>query len=128
MSDLDIKITTLEALKPLTTRSFSKSSLTVSTWRRATKIETFILGFSYNSFQNIVRVLPSFFDWLRRLHTNLSNSVVAYKRDFFRNMASENSREVLGVRNTFSYVDTGRLEGSNPKETMEFLIQACDYK
>ena len=22
----------------------------------------------------------------------------------------------------------GRLEGSNPKEIMKFLIQACDYK
>ena len=26
------------------------------------------------------------------------------------------------------YVDIGRLEGSNPKAIMEFLIQACDYK
>ena len=39
----------------------------LETWRRAAKIETFILGFPYNSFQNVVRVLPSFSDWLRRL-------------------------------------------------------------
>ena len=51
------------------------------TWRRPAKIETFILDFSYNSFQNIVRVLPSFSDWLRRLDPCLSNSVVSYKRD-----------------------------------------------
>ena len=35
-------------------------------------------------------------------------------------MVSENSREALGVRNTFSFVDNiGRLEGSNPK---------CEYE
>ena len=44
-------------------------------------------------------------------------------------MLSDNSREALGVRNAFSYVDNiGRLEGSNPKANMQFLIQACDYK
>ena len=44
-------------------------------------------------------------------------------------MVSENSREALGVRNAFNYVDDiGRLEGSNPKANMKFLIQACDYK
>ena len=44
-------------------------------------------------------------------------------------MVSENSREALGVRNAFSYADNiGRLEGSNPKENMKFLIQACGYK
>ena len=44
-------------------------------------------------------------------------------------MVSENSREALGVGNAFSYVDNiGRLEGSNPKANMKFLIQACDYK
>ena len=43
-------------------------------------------------------------------------------------MASEISREALGVRNAFSYVDIDRLEGSNPKVIMTFLIQACDYK
>ena len=32
---LDLKITALEALKPLTTRSFTKSSLTVSTWEHS---------------------------------------------------------------------------------------------
>ena len=74
-------------------------------WRRAAKIETFILGFSYNSLQNIVRVLRSFSDWLRRLDPRLSNSLVALKRDFCRNMARENNREALGVRNEFSYVD-----------------------
>ena len=39
----------------------------LETCRRAAKIETFILGFSYSSFQNVVRVLPSFSGWLRRL-------------------------------------------------------------
>ena len=38
------------------------------------------------------------------------------------------SREALGVRNAFSYVNTGRLEDSNPKAIIDFLIQACDYK
>ena len=50
-------------------------------------------------------MLPSFPDWLRRLDPCLSNRVVAYKQDLFRNMASENSREALGVRNAFSNVD-----------------------
>ena len=63
----------------------------LETWQRAAKVKTFILGFPYNPFQNVVRVLPSFPDWLRRLHPSLSNSVVAYKQDFFRNMACENS-------------------------------------
>ena len=40
---------------------------------------------------------------------------IVYKRNFFRNVASENSREALGVRNAFSYVDIGRLKGSNQK-------------
>ena len=43
-------------------------------------------------------------------------------------MASENNREALGVRNAFSYVDIGKLESSNPKVIIEFLIQACNYK
>ena len=51
----------------------------LKTWRRAAKIEKFILGFLYNSFQNVVRVLRSFSDWLRRLDPSLLNSVVAYK-------------------------------------------------
>ena len=33
------------------------------------------------------------------------NSVVAYKRNFFRNLASKNSREALGIRNAFSNID-----------------------
>ena len=64
------------------------------TCRRAAKIKTFILGFlnnSFNSFQNVVRVPLIFPDWLCRLDPSLSNSVVAYKRDFFLNMASGNS-------------------------------------
>ena len=73
-------------------------------------------------------MLPSFSDWLRKLDLSLSNSVVAYKRDFFHNMASENSRKALGVRNAFSYVDIVRLESSNPKTIMKVLIQACDYE
>ena len=80
----------------------------LETWRRAAKIETFILGFLYNSVQNAVRVLPSFSDWVRRLDLSLFNSVIAYKRDFFQNMVSENSREALGASNSFSYVDIGR--------------------
>ena len=44
-------------------------------------------------------------------------------------MASENSREALGVRNVFSYVDIGvGLEGSNPKAIMKFNSSVCDYK
>ena len=44
-------------------------------------------------------------------------------------MLSENSREALGVRNAFSYVDNiGKLEGLNPKANTKFSIQACDYK
>ena len=53
---------------------------------------------------------------------------LGYKCDFFQNMASENSRKALGVRNAFSYVDIDKLEGSNPKAIMKFLIQECDYK
>ena len=93
----------------------------LETWWRAAKIETFILGFSYNSFQNVVRVLPLFSNWLRRLDPSVSNSVVTCKRDFFRNMASENNREALSVRNTFIYVDIGRLEGSNPNSDYEIF-------
>ena len=100
----------------------------LESWRRAAKIETFILCFSYNSYQNVVRVFPSFSDWLRKLDPSLSNSVVAYKQDFLQNMESENSREALGVRNAFNYVNISRLEGSNPKASMKFLIQACDQK
>ena len=93
----------------------------LETWRRAAKIETLILGFSYNSFQNVVRVLPTFSDWLRRLDPSLSNSVVTYKRNFSQNMASENNREPLSVGNAFNYVDIGRLEGSNLKAIMNFF-------
>ena len=50
-----------------------------------------------------------FSDWLRRLDPSMSNSVVTYKQDFFRNMASEKGREALSVRNAFSYVDIGRV-------------------
>ena len=100
----------------------------LETWRRAAKIETFILVFSYNSFQNVVQVFPLFSDWLRRLDTHFFNSVVAYKRDFFQNMASENSRKALGIRNAFSYADADRLESSKPKAIMKFFIQACDCK
>ena len=82
-------------------------------------IKTYILGFSYNSFQNVIRVLPTFSDWLRRLDPSLSNSVVAYRRDIFQKMASENSREALRVRNAFSYVDIGRVRGFEPKKHSE---------
>ena len=44
------------------------------------------------------------------------DSVVAYKRYFFRNMASKNSREALGVRHAFSCVDIGRVRGFEPKK------------
>ena len=44
-------------------------------------------------------------------------------RDFFRNMASENSREALGVRNTFSYVDIGRVRGFEPKKHSEIYFK-----
>ena len=54
-------------------------------------------------------------DWLRRLDPSLTNSMVAYKRDFFWNMASENSGEALGVRNAFSYVDISKVRGFEPK-------------
>ena len=54
-------------------------------------------------------------DWLRRLDPSLSNSVVAYKRVFFRNMISENSREALDIRNAFTYIDIGRGGGFEPK-------------
>ena len=97
----------------------------LETLRRAAKIKTFILGFSYNSFQNVVRVLPTFSDWPRRLGPSLSNWVVAYKRDFFLNMASENSREALGFRNAFSYVDIGRVRGFESKRRFWNLIQVC---
>ena len=57
------------------------------------------------------------------------NSVVAYKRDFFRNMASEISPEALGVRNAFSYVDMGKVRGFEPqKAILKFNTSVCDYK
>ena len=43
-------------------------------------------------------------------------------------MDSENSPEALGIRDAFSYVDIGRLRGSNPKAIMKFIIQPCDHK
>ena len=98
------------------------------TCRRTANIKTSILGFLYNSFQNFVRVLPSFSDWLLKLDPNLPNLVVAFKRDLFQNMASENSREVLGVSNVFSYVYIGRLEGSNQIAILKFNSSICDYK
>ena len=77
----------------------------LETWRRVAKTKTFFHGFSYNSFQNVVRVLPSFSDWLRRLNPSLY--YIYFKRDFFHNMASKNSREASSISNTFSYVDIG---------------------
>ena len=56
-----------------------------------------------------------FSDWLRRLDPCLSNSVVVYERDFFQNMVSQNSRDALGVRNAFSYVDISKVRGFEPK-------------
>ena len=94
----------------------------------SSKNKTFFLFFPYNSFQNVVRVLPTFSNWLRRLDPSLHNSlnsIVAYKRDFFRNMASENGRKALGVRNAFSYVDLDRVRGFGPKKRFWNLIQAC---
>ena len=63
-----------------------------------------------------------------KIHNFLLDNVF-YKRDLLCNIVSENSREALGIRNAFSYLDNiDRLESSNPKANMEFLIQACDYK
>ena len=40
-------------------------------------------------------------------------------------MVSENSRETLGVRNAFSYIDNiGRLGGSNPKSEYEIFYSS----
>ena len=100
----------------------------LETWQRAAKIKMFILSFLYNSFQNAAQMLPMFSDWLRRLHPNLPNSAVAYKRYFLRNMASENSREALGVRHAFSYVNIDRVRGFEPKKRFWNLIQVCYYK
>ena len=44
---------------------------------------------------------------------------MAYKRHLFRNMASENSLEAIGVRNAFSYVDIGWVRGFEPKSDSE---------
>ena len=92
----------------------------LETWRRSAKIKTSILGFSYNSYQNVVvRAFPMFSDWLHRLGPSLPNSVVAYKQHLFRNMASENSREAVGLRKAFSNVDIGRVRGFKPKGDSE---------
>ena len=99
-------------------------TMNITTWKAYLRNSYY----EYNSYLNFVRVLLSFSDWLCRLDPSLSNSVIAYKRDFFRYMPSENRRKLLGVRNAFSHVDLGRLEGSNLKAVMEVLIQACDYK
>ena len=74
------------------------------TWRRAAKIKTFILGFSYKSFQNVVLVLPTLYEQLCRLDPSLHNSVAAYKRDFF---GLWQARIQVG------------LEGLNPKSDSE---------
>ena len=50
---------------------------------------------------------------------NNPRSVVAYKQDYFRNMASENSREALGVRDAFSYVDIGKVRVFESKNDYE---------
>ena len=89
------------------------------TWRRAAKMKTFILGFSYNSFQNVVQLLSTFFGWLRRFDPSLTYSVVAYKQHLFRNMASENSREAVSLRKAFSDVDIGGVRGFKPKGDSE---------
>ena len=74
-------------------------------------------------------MLPTFSDWLRRLDPSLSNSVVAYKRDFFRKMTSENNREALGIRNAFIYVDIGSVRGFETKsDILKFNSSVCDYK
>ena len=39
-------------------------------------------------------------------------------------MANENSREALGVRNVFSYVDIGRVRGFEPESDSENYFQA----
>ena len=59
------------------------------------------------------------------MNRNWTSLVVAYKRDFFRNVASENSREALSVRNAFSYVDIVKARGFEPKKRFWNLIQAC---
>ena len=46
-------------------------------------------------------------------------TVVAYKLDFFRNVASENSREDLDIRNASIYVYIGRIRGFKPKSDSE---------
>ena len=43
-------------------------------------------------------------------------------------MASENSREGLGVRNAFRYVGIGRVRGFEPKKRFWNFIQVCYYK
>ena len=69
------------------------------------------------SFECFRRYPNSFID----SNPSLANSVVAYKRHLFRNMASENSREALGVRNAFSYCRYKvELKGSNPKAILKF--------
>ena len=40
-------------------------------------------------------------------------------------MASDNSREALGVRNAFSYFDIGRVRGFEPKSDSEIQFKAC---
>ena len=70
---------------------------------------------------NVVRVLPSFSNWLRRLDLSSSNPVEAYNRNFFRDMASKNSREALGVRNAFSYVRG--FESKSDYETLNSSVR-----
>ena len=70
-----------------------------------------------------------FSDWLHRLDPSLPNSVVPYKRNFFRIMANQNSRESLGVRNAFTYVNMGRVRGFETKSEFRNLISSvCNYK
>ena len=59
--------------------------------------------FKTNNWLKCLKQKSAYYRDKRQFYTALTG--VGYNRDFFQNMASENSREALGVRNAFTYVD-----------------------
>ena len=68
--------------------SYYKYKFAIGTWRRAAKMETFIFGFSYNSCQKVVRVLPSFSDKMY-ISLSISKNTIKIQQFHFFNKICE---------------------------------------
>ena len=80
MPVLDIKVAALKALKPLTTRSFTKSSLTVSTWEHSMSLSRSFLQMKVEN-QNIPRMTRV---WLENWHFQSGKNLLCKQK--FTNM------------------------------------------